>query len=62
MVSDSTEMMIYEALSVCSGEEVARLVTDYYGMQLLDRGFYNFLIEEGYLPEDAEEEVEDEDE
>lgn len=61
MVSDSVELMIYEALSACSGEEVARLMTDYYGMQLLDRGFYDFLVDEGYLPEeddDGEEEDE----
>lgn len=49
------EMLIYNTLCECSGEEVARLITDYHGMCLLDQGFYKFLINEGYLPEEDEE-------
>jgi hypothetical protein len=36
------------------GETVLRLLTDYHGMQLLDCGFYKYLVEEGYLEEEPE--------
>lgn len=35
-----------------TGEQVAKLLTDYHGMQLLTDEFYEYLIEEGYLPEE----------
>ena len=39
----------WNALCELSGEKVANLLTDYYGLQLLDEGFRDFLEEEGYL-------------
>lgn len=38
---------IYAILTRLGGEEVARLLTDYHGTQLLDDGFGDFLVEEG---------------
>ena len=38
---------IFAILSRLSGEEVARLLTDYHGNQLLDDGFGDFLVDEG---------------
>lgn len=43
--------LIWELLCDLDGETVARLLTDWHGMQLLDDGFYGFLIDEGYLDE-----------
>ena len=51
------QMEMWNALCELSGEEVARLFTDYYGNQLLDDGFRAFLGEEGVMPE-----IDDEDE
>lgn len=55
------QMEIWDALCELSGEEVARLFTDYHGNQLLDDGFRAFLGEEGVMPE-VEEDEEDDDE
>ena len=44
-----TQMEIWDALSCLSGEEVERLLTDWHGLQLFDRGFYEFLVQEGVL-------------
>ena len=41
--------MMWDALCDLSGEEVARLFTNYYGNQLLDAGFREFLEDEGFL-------------
>lgn len=38
---------IFATLSRLGGEEVARLLTDYHGTQLLDEGFGEFLVDEG---------------
>ncbi len=40
---------IWELLCTLSGEEVARLLTDWHGMQLLDDGFEQHLKFEGYI-------------
>ncbi|ADY14179.1 hypothetical protein [Sphaerochaeta globosa] len=39
----------WELLCTLSGEQVARLFTDYHGMQLLDDGFEKHLKFEGYM-------------
>lgn len=44
---------IYAALTRLGGEEVARLLTDYHGAQLLDEGFGEFLVDEGAVDRDA---------
>lgn len=54
---------IYAILARLSGEEVARLLTDYHGTQLLDEGFGDFLVDEGTanrgdIFDDSEEETE----
>ena len=60
---NDTQMEMWDALCELSGEEVARLFTDYHGNQLLDDGFRTFLGEEGVMPEvEDEEEDDDEDE
>ena len=53
------QMEMRDALCELSGEEAARMFTDYYGNQLLDDGFRAFLGEEGVMPEiDGEDEDE----
>lgn len=54
-MSEEQEKM-WDALSELSSEDVIRAFTNYHGMQLLDDGFYEFMQDEGYLPEDEEEE------
>lgn len=54
------QMEMWDALCELSGEEVARLFTDYHGTCLLSEGFRTFLGEEGVMPE-VEDEEEDED-
>lgn len=58
---------VYEQLESMSGEDVARALTDWHGMQLLDRGFAQHLVDEGYctcedLGCDEEDDDEDNDE
>ena len=43
---------IWEALSDLSGEQVLRYLTGWYGMGLLDEEFYKFLVDEGVIPEE----------
>ena len=43
---------IFATLSRLGGEEVARLLTDYHGNQLLDEGFGEFLVDEGAADRD----------
>lgn len=43
---------IFATLSRLGGEEVARLLTDYHGAQLLDDGFGEFLVDEGAADRD----------
>jgi hypothetical protein len=40
---------IWETLSSLDGEEVATLFTNFYGNQLLDDDFYEFLENEGII-------------
>jgi hypothetical protein len=47
--------IIFEALSELSGEQVLRYFLGWHGTQLLDEGFYQYLIDEGVLPEEEEE-------
>lgn len=54
------QMEMWDALCELSGEEVARLFTDYHGTCLLSEDFRTFLGEEGVMPE-VEDEEEDED-
>lgn len=51
------QMEMWDALCELSGEEVARLFTDYHGTCLLSEGFRTFLGEEGAMPE-VEDEIE----
>ena len=44
---DEIQTMIWEALVKENGETVARLFTNYYGTQLLDEDFMDFIEQEG---------------
>lgn len=57
---NDTQLEMWDALCELSGEDVARLFTDYHGTCLLNEGFRAFLGEEGVMPE-VEEDEEDED-
>lgn len=46
---DKMQKEIYEALCNLSGEEVINLITDWHGCHLLDKGFKEFLEDEGIL-------------
>lgn len=59
---DSIQRKIWETLVDMSGETVARAFTDYYGNQLLNDDFLQFLQDEGYVEEEYEEDEEDENE
>lgn len=48
MLSD-LQKEIYNRLCELSGEEVINLITDWHGCQLLDKGFKEFLEDEGIL-------------
>lgn len=62
----SIQKECWETLCELSGEEVARLLTDYHGLQLLSKGFREFLADEVILVinydddeiEDADDEIE----
>jgi len=43
---NETQKKIYEALAELDGETVARLLTDWYGLQLFDDEFLVFLEDE----------------
>ena len=47
-----TQNKIWEALEGLTGEDVARLFTNYYGNKLLNDEFLEFLIEEGVIDEE----------
>lgn len=55
------QMEMWDALCELTGEEVARLFTDYHGTCLLSEEFRTFLGEEGVMP-GVEEDEEDGDE
>lgn len=48
---DDTQTIIWDTLCEMSGEDVARAFTDFYGNQLMDKDFFQFLVEEGYINE-----------
>lgn len=43
---------IWELLCTLTGEQVAQILTDWHGLQLLDDGFLSHLKSEGYMEED----------
>jgi hypothetical protein len=49
MDMSKTQREIWDALCKLSGEEVANLMTDWHGLQLLDEGFKEFLEDEGVM-------------
>ncbi len=53
---------IKSALCQLTGEQVYILFTQYHGMHLLDASFYNYLVDEGILPEDDDDDDDDDDE
>ena len=53
---DSIQEKMWDALVAIDAESVARAFTDYHGNQLLDKGFYEFLCDEGYMEPDEEDE------
>ena len=50
---------IENILSELTGEQVCRLFTQYHGCQLLDDGFREHLIDEGYIEDEDEDEGEE---
>lgn len=54
-MTDMQEKM-WDALCEMSGENVARVFTNYYGNQLLSEDFCQFLVDEGYMESEGEEE------
>ena len=46
------QMEVYNALAELDGEKVISLLTDYLGMQVIDEGFKQFLVDEGVMDED----------
>lgn len=46
---------MWDLLCDLKAETVLNLLTDWHGLQLLDDGFYDHLIEEGYIDEPAPE-------
>ena len=59
---DNKQSEMWDLLCTLSGEDVARLFTDCYGLQLLGDEFYEHLVDEGYIYPEEEEEEEEEDE
>lgn len=53
-MTDMQEMM-WDVLCEMSGEDVARVFTNYYGNQLLIEDFHQFLVDEGYIENENEE-------
>ena len=49
------QMEVYNALAGLDGEKVISLLTDYHGMQLIDEDFKRFLVDEGVMDEDEDE-------
>lgn len=54
-MTDMQEMM-WDVLCEMSGEDVARVFTNFFGNQLLSKDFYQFLVDEGYMENEGEEE------
>lgn len=53
------QQMIWDALTEMSGEDVAIMFCNYYGNQLLNDDFLDFLIDEGVLPDYREDDDDD---
>lgn len=53
-MTDMQEMM-WDVLCEMSGEDVARVFTNYYGNQLLSEDFHQFFVDEGYIENEDEE-------
>lgn len=53
-MTDMQEMM-WDALVGMSGEDVARAFTNFFGNQLLNEDFHQFLVDEGYMESEDEE-------
>lgn len=51
---DEKQKKMYDCLCGMSGEDVINTITDYHGLQILDSGFFDHLVEEGYLEADEE--------
>ena len=49
---DRIQTCIWDHLCGMSGEEVAKALTDYHGNQLLDKGFYQHMVDEGYMDDE----------
>ena len=49
------QMEVYNALAELDGKTVIALVTDYLGMQIIDEDFKQFLVNEGVMDEDEDE-------
>ena len=61
--STDLQYAMWDILCGTSGEDVARAMTNYHGNALLNEGFAEFLVDEGYCcAEDLGLEDEDEDE
>lgn len=52
---DDTQSKLWDMLSQQEGKTVLNLFMQYYGGQLLDEGFEEHCIKEGYLDEEEEE-------
>lgn len=46
------QTLIWDLLCTLTGEQVAQVLTDWHGLQLLDDGFMSHLKSEGYMEED----------
>ena len=53
-MTDMQEMM-WDVLCEMSGEDVARVFTNYYGNQVLSMDVHQFLVDEGYIENEDEE-------
>lgn len=49
---DDKQSQMWDKLCELDGETVARLLTDWHGLQLLDDGFYGHMVDEGYIEEE----------
>jgi hypothetical protein len=53
-MTDIQEKM-WDVLVEMSGEDVARAFTNFFGNQLLNEDFHQFLVDEGYMESEDEE-------
>jgi hypothetical protein len=50
---------VWDALVSLDSETLLRVITDYHGMQILDDGFANHLVDEGLMEPAEDDEDED---